>query len=482
MRALTSLLLLCLSLGGVTPAQTHKAIVITDVTVIDAAGATPKRHMTVVITGDRITALGKTGQIQIPLGAQVVQAKGKYLIPGLWDMHVHLFNQVSRRPPNTWYFPLLIANGVTSVRDMWTKPEDMQQIREWRRLHQQGSLIAPRIAAVGTIVDGPAGAEPRMLGPTVNVVGTPDEARPFVRELKAAGIDFVKTYSNLSREAFLAIADEASKQGIYFAGHVPFVVDAAEASSLGQRSMEHLNQILESSSSRSHELFQVPGRDWTIKHEKVMLDAFDEERFKTLVAVLAKNRTCQVPTQVMARVHAFRHDRRMIQNDSWLRYIPAEEIATWNQPYQSRYPQPTETEKTIRERLWQKRLKVVRRMNEMGVPFMAGSDLGNPYIFPGFSLHDELALLLETGLTPVQSLQTATRNPALFLGLSDSLGTVEEGKIADLVLLDANPLKDIRNTQKIRAVVVNGRYLDRAALDKLLAEAEPQSKNARQRN
>ncbi|MGH9777526.1 MAG: amidohydrolase family protein, partial [Candidatus Acidiferrales bacterium] len=303
-------------------------------------------------------------------------------------------------------------------------------------------------------------------------VSTPDEARRFVRELKAAGIDFVKPYSNLPRETYLALADECKKQGIPFAGHVPTEVDAAEASSVGQQSLEHLLQILESSSSRSQELFQVPGRKWSSKHEETMLDTFDEERFEELVALLARNQTWQIPTLAISRVHLFRWNLRMIRNDSWLRYIPAAEVASWKEPLPTEDREPTNAEKAIGRRLWKKRLEAVRRMNEAGVPFMAGSDVGNPYIFPGFTLHDELALLVDAGLTPMKALQAATRNPALFLGLSDSLGTVEEGKIADLVLLGANPLKDIRNTQQIRAVVVNGRYLDRAEVDKLLAQAE----------
>ncbi|MGH9788644.1 MAG: amidohydrolase family protein [Candidatus Acidiferrales bacterium] len=477
MRFLVTLISACFLVASPASAQNTKPIVITHVTVIDATGAPPRRNMTVVITGNRITALGKTRETKIPEGAQVVEAKGKFLIPGLWDMHVHIFNQVSRRPPNVWHFRLFVANGVTSVREMWTKPDDMEQVREWRRLQSTGTLLAPRIAAVGTIVDGPAGAEGRnmallQLGPTVNFVSTPDEARRFVRELKAAGIDFVKTYSNLPRETYLALADECKKQGIPFAGHVPTEVDAAEASSVGQRSMEHLLQILESSSSRSQELFQVPGRDWSSKYEEVMLDTFDEERFEELGALLARNQTWQVPTLAISRVHIFQWNLRMIRNDDWLRYIPAAEVASWEAPLRGGLAGPTDAEKALGRRLWKRRLEVVRRMDEAGVPLMAGSDVGNLYIFPGFTLHDELALLVEAGLTPLKALQAATRNPAMFLGLSDSMGTVEEGKIADLVLLDANPLKDIRNTQKIRAVVVNGRYLDRAELDKLLAQAE----------
>jgi imidazolonepropionase-like amidohydrolase len=438
--------------------------------------------MTVIISDGRIREIGNSTTSRIPEGAQVVEAKGKFLIPGLCDMHVHMFNQVSRRPPNRWYFPLFVANGITSIREMWTKPEDMEQVREWRKLQAEGSLLAPRIGAVGTLVDGPPGAETTQIGgalpgPTANIVRTPDEARDFVRELKAAGdIDFVKTYSSLSRESYFAIADEAKKQGLPFAGHVPFSVDATEASSAGQRSMEHLNQILESSSSRSQELFQVPGRDWSSKHEKVMLDTFSEERFRKLVTVLAKNQSWQVPTLVTERVYAFPGDLKITRNEKQLRYIPANEIANWKKLFPERDQQPTDIEKAVRGRLWQKQLEVVRRMNEAGVPFMAGTDLGTAYIYPGFSLHDELTLFVEAGFTPLEALKAATRNPAEFLGLLDSLGTVEKGKIADLVLLNANPLEDIRNTQKIEAVVVNGRFLNRKELDQLLAKAEGQAK------
>jgi|SRR3989475_1503466 len=482
MRFRALILLAWFSLAPLGLAQAVTQLVITHVTVIDATGAPMQPDMTLVITGNRIVALRKTGTIRVPKGAQVVEAKGKFLIPGLWDMHVHMFNQVSRRPPNTWYFPLFVASGITGIREMWTKPEDIEQIREWRRLQAEGSLLAPRIAAVGTLVDGPAGAETTQIGgalpgPTANVVRTPEEARDFVRALRAIGdIDFVKTYSSLSREAYFAIADEAKKQGLPFAGHVPFLVDAAEASSAGQRSMEHLNQILESSSSRSQELFQVPGRDWSSEHEKLMLDTFSDERFRKLVAVLAKNQSWQVPTLVVARVYAFPRDLRIIRNEDRMRYIPSNEIANWKKLFPERVQEPTDTEKAVRGRLWQKQLEVVRRMNEASVPFMAGSDLGTAYTYPGFSLHDELALLVEAGLTPMQGLQTATRNPAHFLGLQDSLGTVEEGRTADLIILDANPLEDIRNTQKIAAVIINGRFLNRGELDKLLTQAEADAK------
>jgi Amidohydrolase family len=448
------------------------SITFAHVAVIDTANSTVQPDMTVVITSDHIAAMGKAAQVKIPKNALVMDGRGKFLISGLWDMHTHIFNQISRRPPNTWYFPLFIANGVTSVREMWTKPENMLQVREWRRLVAEDSLIGPRIATVGTIVDGPAGAEITNLGgalpgPTVDVVSSPQEAWLFVRRVKAADIDFVKTYSSLSREAYFAIANEAKKQGIPFAGHVPSAVDAVEASAAGQRSMEHLDQILESCSSRSRELFQVPGKDWSSKYDELTLDTFDEVRFKTLVATLARNQTWQVPTLVRKRVHGFR-GVSILTEDNRLRYMPAAEVTTWKSYFPAN---ENPSERAIAHKLWQKQLDLIRTMHDAGVPFLAGTDLGGDYIFPGFSLHDELVLFVQAGLTPGEALKTATYNPPKFLGMLDRFGTVGEGKLADLVLLDANPLEDIHNTQKIRAVVLNGRYFDRTSLDKLLANA-----------
>ena len=293
----------------------------------------------------------------------------------------------------------------------------------------------------------------------------------MVRKIKAGGTDFVKVYGNLSREAYFAIADEAKKQNIPFTGHVPFAIGADEASGAGQKSMEHLNQVLETCSSKEQELLRVPAKDWSIAHEKLMVDTYDESKCRKLFSLLAENHTWQVPTLILKQMRYFSADLRYFTESPRLKYVPLDEQSRW-MPYIARQKNLSEDEKNLRKKVWQAYIGLVEAMRHAGVEFMTGSDVGNEYIYAGFSLHDELALLVKAGLSPMEALQTSTRNPAKFLGMLDSHGTIERGKFADFVLLNANPLEDIRNTQKINAVVVNGRLLDRKALDEMLAHVE----------
>jgi imidazolonepropionase-like amidohydrolase len=469
MKSLLSLLLLLIpNILLINPQPQQKniqqtGIAIAHVAVIDTKGGSVEQDMTVVIVGDRITVLGKASNVKPPKAAQVIDGRGKFLSPGLWDMHVHIFNNPSGRPPNDWYFPLFIANGVTSVREMWTKLESMKYVAEWRQNFVQGLFAGPRIAAVGTTLDGPA-----PIWPNTDSVTTPDQARQMVRRIKAAGVDFVKVYDKLGREEYFAIANEAKKQGLPFAGHVPYALDAGEASDAGQRSMEHLNMLLESCSTKEQEL-QNAEKTWNEEEEKLMLDTLDGQKCRRLYAKLAANHTWQVPTLVKERRY-FDADVSHVLGDPRLQYIPREEQATWR-AYVARQQKLTERSRYLRNQEWEARFKLIGEMRAAGVQFLAGTDVGNAYIFPGFSMHDELALLVQAGLTPGEALKTATYNPAEFLGMVDRLGTVEKGKLADLMLLDGNPLDDINNTMKIQAVIINGKYFDRTALDKLLADA-----------
>jgi imidazolonepropionase-like amidohydrolase len=477
MKGMVTLFWLALFLPVLMAARTQEPSLAFDhVTVIDVTATQPGRALepdrTVVIAGGRITAIGKTGKVRVPSGAQVVDASGKFLIPGLWDMHVHTL--VEGRPD--FVFPLLIANGITGVRDMGASLKP-QQIQQMRRDIATGKILGPRFGAVaGRILDGP--------GSQLNVglsVSTPDEGRQFVRSSKRQGADFIKVYNLLPRDVYLAVVDEAKKQGLPVAGHTPFSMTAAEVSDLGQKSIEHTADLFTSCSrdeaalrqelrERARAQAQARG-DSNAARMPVEVKAsasYDEQKAAALFARFVRNGTWQCPTLAVRRTTLA--DPGQLDADLRLKYIPASVREDWRSTFAQRSASSSEMEQ--RKRRFQKTLEMVAAMQRAGVGILAGTDILNPYVLPGFGLHDELALFVQAGLKPMAALQTATINPAKFLGVSDSVGTVEKGKIADLVLLEANPLEDIGNTQRISAVVVNGRYLPKKELQKLLAAAE----------
>ena len=447
-----------------------KPLVFTHVTVIDATGAPAKPEMTAVITGDRITELGPTRRARVPKDAHVVDATGKFLIPSLWDMHVHWYGY------DKAYLRLFVVNGVTGVRVMWGAPIHF----EWRKEIEEGTLLAPRMIISSTIVDGP---KPVFPGPIA--VANEAEGRQAVIKVKQEGADFVKVYSLLPRKAYFAIADEAKKQGLPFAGHVPLSVSAGEASDAGQRSIEHLTGILDACSTREEELrkgfedaFSHPPQGQTLPSPartrpltRMMLETFSPEKAAKLFRRLRRNHTWQCPTLTFARSGAFLNDPNF-RNDPRLKYMPTQLRIQWDPSKDFRFRERTAEDFDLGRLVFKKQVELVGMMHRAGVEFLAGTDVANPYCFPGFSLHDELVLLVQAGLTPMAALQAATLNPAHFLGKERELGTVEQGKIADLVLLEGNPLEDIRNSQRINAVVARGKLIPKAELEQLLATVE----------
>ena len=301
-----------------------------------------------------------------------------------------------------------------------------------------------------------------------------DDARQAVITLVKQGADFLKVYNTLSRDAYLGIASQA-KEGISFVGHVPDSVTPSEASAFGQKSIEHLWGIPNYLSSENVHLQEMRlraddekdpkvARDLYYKINETILATYDSQKGRGLYEEFARNRTWQTPTLVVLRAYATIHDPSL-SKDPRLVYIPNDLLGFWN----SMGGQPDPRNGEIQRRLFQRDIAIVNAMHEANVPLLAGTDTPNPYTFPGFSLHEELELLVRAGLSPMEALQTATLRAAQFLGVDRLFGSVEEGKIANLVLLDANPLEDIRNTQKIRAVVLRGMFLDRGKLDELLA-------------
>jgi imidazolonepropionase-like amidohydrolase len=455
-------LALILALTSVTRAQSPRApLIIENVTVIDATGTPAQPHRTVIVQDGHIQGIYKTKRA--PKGALHVNGAEKFLIPGFWDMHVHTVFGGWFPHGKEIALPLFIANGVTGVRDMGG---ELDVLQEWRKEIAAGTLLGPRMVIAGPMLDGP---QPRF--PSSVAIATPEDGRRTVDDLKRRGVDFIKLQSLIPREAVFAIADEANKQGISFVGHVPDAVRASEASNAGQKSFEHLIGIFEGSSPLEDEFLKGP------KTETKFLATYDPARAAALFALLAKNHTWQCPTLVWER-GGNSIDQTDFAHDSRAKYVPAYwKDVTWKR-FTDEIKQGFNTDDLrTRLRFVAKELEVVKAMHEAGIQFLAGTDTApGVYIFPGFSLHEELQRFVAAGFTAMEALQTATLNPAKFLGMDATLGTVEKGKLADLVLLDANPLDDIRNTQKIAAVIVNGRYLSRADLDKLLESVEAAAK------
>lgn len=464
--------------GAVTPIGAEaQTVAFTPVTVVNVREGVVLPDMTVVVTNGRITAVGPEGSVQVPSSARVVDGTGKYLIPGLWDMHAHT---VSDRITRETFLPVYVANGVTGMRDMHAdcfEPCDedrstIEQVRRWSRDIAAGRLVGPRIVAASPELNGPPPGEPS----SVHEPATEADARALVGVLEGRGVDLIKIYSMLPREPYFALAEEANRRGIPFGGHVPWAVRASEASEAGQRSMEHLMGIIEECSAREEELrprllsdLRTDGPH-PLHTVLLMLESFSEEKCEKLYTRFIRNETWHVPTLALA-AEFVRLAGSPWREDPRLDYVTPEERAYWaGRAREDAAAWPDGAASA--EAMYEKMRAIVAAMHEAGVPILAGSDAAMPFMFPGFSLHDELELLVGAGLTEAEALRAATLQPARYLEATDSLGTVEAGKLADLVLLDANPLADITNAREIAAVVVDGRYLNRKALDQLLASAE----------
>ncbi|MFD4637618.1 amidohydrolase family protein [Lentzea sp. NPDC058436] len=444
--------------GGVT--------VLRGATLIDGTGRAPTRDSTVVLAGDRILAAGH--HREIPRGVRVIDLAGKYVIPGLWDLHTHATffeNTVA---------PLHVVQGVTGIREMWGQPET----HETRRRIESGETLGPRMVVASTIVDGPGA-----IWPGADVVSTPAEARAAVRRAKDARADFVKVYSFLSPECHAVIAEEARRLRIPFAGHVPARVPVQDA--LAQHTHEHLYNLFTSTSDDADSLYArlraLPGDpadpNWWGRHagriEREAVATHSPARARELFAAMVRNGTWQSPTLFVERNMS--RSPEDITNDPTalerMRYIPVDLRAQWQAIMSGR---PTRTPEEVAElrKFGDARMRLLQQMHAAGVGVVAGTDAGFAYVFPGFSLHDELALLVRAGLTPDQALRSATSEAARCLGREHESGTVTPGKQADLVVLDADPLRDITNVSRIHAVVSRGRYLGPAERTRILHEIE----------
>ena len=462
-----AVLVLLTSLGMAQSNLVPSTAVITHVTVINPGTSSIRKDQTVVIAGDHIVAVTEAAKYQPAKNVRVIDGTGQYLIPGLWDMHVHAAFGDWFPGGRQIILPLFIANGVTGVRDMGG---DVPVLMQWRKEIATNQIIGPRMVISGPMLDGylPDG---KLRFPSSVPVTTTESAVAAVDSLKNQGVDFIKVQSVISRDAYLAAASEAHKQGLPIVGHVPDKVRLKEVVEAGQKSIEHLMGIFEGCSTEEDKFIQGQG------NLKLLLTTQDQPRCDVLIKLLVQNQTWQVPTLAWQRGGTFL-DQRDLKHQPLDKYVPAYwRDVTWKRFSDQMMPDLLRDPLSLRREYFADNLKMVGAMHHAGVPFMAGTDAApGVYIMPGFSLHDELANLVEAGFTPMEALQAATSNPAKFLGIERSLGSIEPGKIADLVLLRADPLVDIQNTQKISAVIANGRTFDRESLDNLLKQVETAAK------
>ena len=443
-----------------------KAIAITHVSVIDVTNGQIRTDYTVLVSGNRIGYVGPASSATIPSDARIIDGRGKFLMPGLWDMHVHGF---------VWVFsdfagPLMIANGITGARDMgW----HIDTTLRWRADIAAGREVGPRLVA-GARIDGAV----NKIKFVAHVVTEQDGVRAVdtlaQKKDGSRRADFLEVYSGIPRDAYFGLVREAKKLGVPFAGLVPYSVSVVEASDAGQRSIEHEDDLMLACTSRDS-LFRARFADTTVvarnpfntmKAQAHLVQAsFDPAKCKSVIATLARNHTWVTPTLVLYQPYVHSFDSASTHPE-WSRYVPGLVQGGWMHRAATITPADSVAMRSYFS------FDRTRELKEAGVKLLAGTEMPQVFVYPGFSLHQELELLVRSGLTPLEALRTATYNPAEFLGALDSLGTVSQGKLADLILLDANPLDDIRNTRRIDVVIANGRAFDQAARTQLLKRVE----------
>jgi len=451
-------LFLAFMLSGLLRSETNPTVlVLRGGTLVDVTTGEESSDSTIVMRGERIEQIG-SGNRAIPQGAQIIDATGKWIIPGLIDSHAHAEN------PEETPFSLYLANGVTTIRN---PGGNITVLRLTRERLIRGELSGPRLFFSGPLLDGNPPVWPDMS----LLVDTPQRARSAVNFLADQGADFVKVYNNVREPELRAIIETAKDRGLPVAGHIPRSMTMTHAVELGMTRLEHIRvtgrEML--SPDEADEIDPLPlGR-----REPLLWQRFDlqSEKMQALVRRLAQSRIFLDPTLVIAEdteVPSLDADK----NDPNNQYLSPKVVERYVNLKSPIYELPAELQAAGLE-AFHKQEKFVGMCNRAGVKIIAGTDgPGIGSLLPGFGLHRELELLVESGLSPLQALRAASLTGAEALGKDDRLGTVEPGKFADMVVLDADPLQEIQNLKKIHLVVQGGKMY---APDALLQQARSQA-------
>lgn len=476
----TSLIILILILsacqsGGVTY---DDATVIQNISTIDAVNGL-NENQTVVIKDGKIVEVASSDEIQVNgQNNEIIDGSGKFLIPGLWDAHVH-FSYIEELAPSM--FDLFLAYGITSVRDTGGR---IEFVKQWKNRAEENPEDAPRVMIAGPLLDGEPnvydGSTPARPPLSVGLAEVED-VTAHVNKLDSIGVDLLKAYEILTPEQFAEVTRLGREKGLKVTGHVPLSMNAVSASNAGLNSMEHMRNLEVSMASNWEELQEErrqmleegqndPGGILRSRIHSAMRETaiqnYDEERANAVLQVLAENETWQIPTLALntRSVEKFYTDAEWQETFALLpdsiehewRASAEENAAAEVSAFQQEYSE------------WL--FNMVGKINEAGIEIMAGTDTPIGLLTPGRSLHYELKVMVDAGLTPMEALQSATLNPARYFEMEDELGTIDEGKWADLLILEANPLEDIQNTESINTVIRQGKVYDREALDGMLEE------------
>lgn len=443
-----------------------------DVTLVDVETGTKRHHQTVLVDGGTIRAVGPRGDVDVPPDAMRIDGNGKFLIPGLWDMHVH--SHRARRW--TYQYPLFRAWGVVGVRDAGSHLGSALVARE----RAIADPLAPHVLWGSPIIDG---------APQVNSFGLSAEddasGRALVREMQRMGFDFIKVYDRLTPAAYFGIADEARKRGMRIEGHVPLALSPDAVVDAGQTLIDHLTLVVEACVPGAIEMANVEqaAHPDTVDSLAVLaddrlaalLDQYDAPACDALFDRFAEKGVWQVPTLIQMQGY-FDADELAAKGDPRVDQIPAKVLAEW----QDWAREADAAELANGRAVMAAQLRAVRAMQDRGVGLMTGTDTSNePWVFAGSAVHDEMALLVDAGLSPTEALRAATLNPRRYEGRDAQTPLLAAGERADLVLLDADPLADIANTRRISAVFARGSYHDRVSIAQLIESARTMAANER---
>lgn len=448
--------------------QLKKAdLILQDITVVDVAKNQLIPHQTVVIAKDRILEVGANAIGKKYQTAQLIQAAGKFIMPSLWDMHVH-FGGDTLKEENKWLLPLYLAAGVTTVRDC--AGDISLEVLAWKKAIANGQLEGPTILTSGPKLEGPKSIWPGDLE-----IANESEMYAALDSLKKLKVDFIKITDNaLDPALFLASIKASRKMGWKVSGHAPVQYTLNELSDAGLSTVEHLSYLLRAA-SKEEERITIARRLGTINAKDAndqLMQTMDSATAIRKFKMLAANGTAVVPTMNGSRIVAYL-DQDNHQQDNYLKYLgPAlKRTYSWRV---DRAAKDNAAAIGARHQNFETAAHLIPWLHQAGVTFLAGTDAGylNSYNYPGIGLHQEMAMMVHYGLPIHEALKASVINGPAFFNVSKDFGAVASNKMADLLILDANPLANIQNTQKINSLIRKGVYLNRKALDKLLADTE----------